>query len=115
VTLRRWFSALALGALLVGGSSALAEPEKKPKELASFGTLRAPSPDAARSQAQDWLKGVGKTDETTTKAFNAVWDQDRPLLDKVADTLALGDDEARKLLAEASNPAAPAPTAVPAP
>ena len=114
MSLCRWFSALALGALLVGGGPALAQAEKKPpKEIASFGTLRAATPEAARSQSLDWLKGVGKTDETTVKAFDALWSGDRPLLDKVAGTLALGDDNARKLLAEASDDNAPAPVKVP--
>ena len=111
---RRWFSALVVGALLVGGGSATAQVEKKPpKEVASFGTLRAPTPEAARSQALDWLKGVGKTDEASMKTFAALWDGDRPVLDKVADTLSLADAEAQKLLTEARNPEAPAPTAVP--
>jgi len=115
VSLCRSFSALALAALLSGsGGLALAQAEKKPpKELASFGTLRAPAPEAARSQALDWLKGVGKADDTTNKRFNEIWDQDRPTLDRVADTLTLGNDEARKLLADARDPNTPAPTAVP--
>src|SRR5438034_3243643 len=114
VNLCRWLSAVALGTLLVGGGSAFAEPEKKPaKEIASFGALRAPSSEAARSQALDWLKGAGKADASTVKAFDALWSGDSPLLDKVAGTLAAGDDDARKLLAEAGDAAAPAPTKVP--
>jgi tetratricopeptide (TPR) repeat protein len=100
--------------LLIGGGLAKAEPEKKPlKELPSFGTLRATAPDAARSQAQDWLKSVGKSDAATLKQFNAVWDADRPVLDKVAQTLTLGDKHAAKLLEEARDPSTPAPTEVP--
>jgi hypothetical protein len=93
----------------------LAGPEKKPpKEGASFGMLRCPTPEVARNQALAWLKGVGKADETTLKQFGAIWDKaDRPVLDKVADTLALGDEGARKLLAEARDADAPAPLAVP--
>jgi hypothetical protein len=100
----------------VGGSSALAQAEKKPtKELVSFGTLRATSPEDARSQALAWLKGVGKTDANTSKAFEEIWAQtERPTLDRVADTLALGDAEAGKLLSEARDITKPAPTAVPA-
>jgi hypothetical protein len=110
-----WFSAAALAFLLWGGGATAADVEKKPpKETSSFGTLRAPSSDAARGQALDWLKGVGKTDEATQKAVAAVWDSDRPLLDKVAETLALGDADAAQLLAEARDPSIPAPTAVPA-
>ena len=110
---RRWFSALVVGVLLGGGSATAQVETKPPKEIASFGSLRAPTPEAARSQTLDWLKGVGKTDETTMKAFNALWDGDRPVLDKVADTLSLADADAQKLLAEARSPEAPAPTAVP--
>jgi hypothetical protein len=94
----------------------LADAEKSPaKEIASFSTLRGPSPDVARSQALAWLKGAGKTDEATLKSFEVIWAQaERPLLDRVADTLALGDPQAAQLLQEARDPSAPAPTAVPA-
>ena len=61
--------ALVFAVTLVG-STARAEAEKKPtKELVSFGTLRAPSPDEARSQALAWLQGVGKADATTLKTL----------------------------------------------
>jgi hypothetical protein len=105
----------AVALLLVGGP-ALADSERRPpREVASFGTLKAAAPDAARAQALAWLESVGKKDEATRKAFDALWGGDRPVLDKVADTLALGDPAAAKLLAEARDPAAPAPTAVPGP
>jgi hypothetical protein len=84
------------------------------KEQPSFGTLRAASPEEARSQALDWLKGVGKTDATSLKAFEAIWTQDRSVLDRVAETLTLGDADAAKLLAEARDPNQPAPLEVPA-
>ena len=116
MSFRHWLSGLALTALLVGSGTVWGQAEKKsPKELSSFGTLRTPTPEAARGQAQDWLKGVGKTDDTNQKAFNAIWEQDRPVLDRVAATLELGDPQAKKILEEARDAAAPAPTAVPAP
>jgi len=108
-----WFSASALVVLLAGGGQVLCGAEKK-KDLPSFGALEGPSPEAARTQAQAWLKGVGKTDADAQKQFEAVWKKaDRPVLDRVADTLALGDAQAAKLLAEARNPLTPAPTKVP--
>jgi len=114
VRLTRWFSAAALSLLLVGGGKAWAEPEKKPlKELPSFSLLRAPAPDVARGQALAWLKGVGKTDAATQKAFDALWATDRPLLDKVVGTFALGEPAAAQLLQEARDPDTPAPTSVP--
>jgi hypothetical protein len=101
--------------VLCGGPLSAADTEKKPpKELASFGTLHAPSADAVRTQAQDWLKAAGKSDEASLKAFEAIWQADKALLDKVADTLTLGDADAKKLLDEARDPNTPAPIEVPA-
>jgi hypothetical protein len=98
----------------MGSATVLAEGEKKPtKEVPSFGILRAPAPETARSQALDWLKGVGKAD-ATTQQFKEVWDSDRPLLDKVSATLELGDADAKKLLDEARDPGTAAPQTVPA-
>ncbi len=110
----RWFSVAALALLLVGASRVQADAEKKPhKETPSFSLLRSPAPEAARSQALDWLKGIGKTDPATLKSFEQIWTGDRPLLDKVAATLALGNPDAGKLLTVARDPDAPAPTSVP--
>jgi hypothetical protein len=73
-----------------------------------------PSPEEARSQALAWLQGIGKSDATTLKTFEEIWSTDRPALDRVAQTLTLGDAEAAKLLAEARDPSRSAPTTVPA-
>jgi hypothetical protein len=109
-------AAVALSAVaLCGGPLFAADADKKAtREVASFGTLQAPKVEEARQQAQAWLKSVGKTDAASQQAFAAIWATDRPLLDKVARTLELGDANAAKLLAEARDPAAPAPTSVPA-
>jgi len=87
---------------------------KSAKTPASFGLLQAPNADAARTQALAWLKEAGKTDAASLKAFEAIWTSDRPMLDRVADTLSLGNTEAARLLADARNVTAPAPTAIPA-
>jgi hypothetical protein len=112
---------LTLTGFLVGSWSAWATsawaegPPTAGKEAISTGTLRAPSPEVTRSQALDWLKGVRPMADATQKEFDAIWsDADRPLLDRVAGTLALGDPEAAKLLAEARDPGTTAPTKVPA-
>jgi len=106
-------SALAVGGLLLGGSSGLlqAEEKKTTKTVDAFGSLRAPSADKARSQAQDWLKSTGKMDEA---AFNKIWEGEGSLLDKVAETLCLGEPEAAKVLAEARDHDKAAPKEVPA-
>jgi len=115
MSLRHSFLALACAVPLLWGSPALAKGTRAPaKEVISFGTLQAPSPEMAQGQARTWLQGVGKADATTLKKFDALWKEtDRPLLDKVADSLALGDPRAAKLLSEARDPEAPAPTKVP--
>jgi tetratricopeptide (TPR) repeat protein len=48
------------------------------------------------------------------KTVDAIWDQDRPVLDRVIETFATVDTEAAKVLAEARDPSRPAPTEVPA-
>src|SRR5947209_3815629 len=110
----RWFTAALLACLLLQSSQGLRADEKKAR-VPSFGSLDAVSADAARTQALDWLKSVGKTDAATTAEFDRIWKrEDRSVLDRTADTLALGDATAKKLLDEARNPLAHAPTAVPA-
>jgi hypothetical protein len=94
--------ALALSAAVLCGSAALAADTKTaPKGIASFGTLTAPTEEVAKANAIAWLKSVNKTDAATMKQVDAIWAGDRSILDKVADTLAVGDPEAAKLLAEA--------------
>jgi hypothetical protein len=104
----------ALALALSGPAWAAGENSKATKELSSFGALRTLAPDTAKAQALDWLKAV-KGDGQALQAFEAIWkDPDRMVLDQVADTLALGDPEAAKLLTDARDATSPAPTKVPA-
>jgi len=106
----------ALGGLLIG-SPASAETKKAPvKDESSFGALKSVSPEEARKQAEAWLKETAKkTDAASVASFKTIWDNaDRPLIDKVSETLALGNADAAKLLKEARDPDGPAPTEVPA-
>jgi hypothetical protein len=112
--LTRYFLATTLVFLLLGGSQAADVGKKPTKETTSFGVLRAPSAEEARNQAEAWLKGVGKSDATTMKAFDEIWKSEQRLLDKVAATFCLGDAEVAKVMAEARDANAPAPTDVPA-
>jgi hypothetical protein len=113
VSARHWTLALAVAVPLVGSPVAIGADRNRPKDAVSFGTLKAPALEAVRSQALAWLKSV-KSDAATLKEFDALWSQtDRPLLDLVASTFALGDPAAAKLLAEARDPSASAPTQVP--
>jgi hypothetical protein len=114
VRLTRWFTALALVACSGSVTLHAADAERRTgREVASFGILRSAAPDVARAQAEAWLRSAGKTDTASLKAFNDAWQAERPVLDKVADTLTLGDTNAAKLLAEARDPETPAPVSVP--
>src|SRR5262249_53539412 len=110
----RWFPA-ALAGLFLMGSVAFAGGGKKPtKEGSSFGSLRAADPAETRKQAESWLKAVGKTDAGSLAVFKNIWEGETPLLDKVAATLSLGDEQAAKALAEARDADAAAPVLLPA-
>jgi len=112
VRLSHWLSAPALALLLWSGGQVRAEADAKPsKEVASFGALQTPSLEAARDQAAKWYASVGGKDQ---KAFDAIWTTDRTILDKVAQTLALGNPEAATLLKQANDLNASAPEGVPA-
>ena len=105
-------AAVALVVALSGGSLFAADIEKK--NPPAFGVLQATAPDAVKAQALDWLKSVGKSDDASLKAFDAVWASDRPVLDNLADAFVLGNADAAKLLADARNADAAAPQEAPA-
>jgi len=105
-------TAAALSTGLVFGSTLPAVAAEKTKNEFTFGALRTTAPDAAKTQAETWLKAAGKFDQ---KAFDAVWAQeDLTVLDKVADTLKLGSADAAKILAASAAADKDAPNAVPA-
>jgi tetratricopeptide (TPR) repeat protein len=111
VSLKTWLMAPIFGALLLAGMSGQAGAAEA-ATVYTFGTLKTPTAEAARAQARDWMTTAGKP--IGDAEFNAIWDSDKPLLDRVTETLVLGDAAAAKLLAEARDPAAPAPKEVPA-
>jgi hypothetical protein len=102
--------AIAAALLMTSGLSA-ASPGK---EGSSFGTLKGPDPAEARKLADAWLKAVGKTDAATRAKVKKVWEGEGTVLDKVTQTLVLGDAEAARLLKEANDEQAAAPTELPA-
>jgi hypothetical protein len=109
VKLRYWLPALALGFLW--GGQELAGYDKD--RVVSFGALEATSPETARAQAAAWLKQVGKADPATLQKLDVIWQQDdRPVLDRLADSLALGSAEADRLLRQARDPNTPPPVKV---
>ncbi len=108
----RWLPAIGLALLAV--SMAGADAGKKPaRDAASaFGSLKADAAEA-RKQAEAWLTAK-KADAATLARFKALWEADAPLMDKVAQTLILGEPATAKILEQARNADADAPTALPA-
>jgi hypothetical protein len=73
------------------------------------------TPEAARAKALTWFKDVVNSDAAKTRQFEAIWKQsDRSVLDRLTDTITLGDARVARVLSEARNPLAAAPTEVPA-
>jgi len=107
---RMWLSVAACTLLLFAGGATFGN-EKKP---AAFGALDPMSAETAKTKLAAWLKEVGKSDAATLQKLDAIWkDSQRSALDRMADSLALGDPIAAKLLAEARDPQAPAPIVLP--
>lgn len=106
---RHFAKVLTILALLAGTGVYGAEESRRP----SFGGLEAATAAAARTQVDAWLKEIGKTDAATQQAVDAIWKLELPVLDRVTRTLSLGDPAVAAMLAQAANPSAPAPTAVP--
>ncbi len=105
----RWLLAPAFALLFIAGPTRAADKTPS-KEIASFGSLQSPTVEEAKAQAQAWYTRAGGKDQAR---FNAIWGTDRPTLDKVADTLALGSPEAAKLLKQARDTANLPPEGVP--
>lgn len=110
---RVWFLAL-LAVSLFGSEPARAAGITSVKEAASQAALRSATPEAARAAALAWLKSAGKSDPATLEKFQAVWSQTNlSILDRVADSFALGDARVAELLEQARDASAPAPTELP--
>lgn len=96
--------------LLVSMASASLAQDKR----ASFGALESTTPAAAKEKLAAWLKEVGKSDAAALQKLDAIWKDDtRTLLDRTADSLALGDATAAGLMKEARDANVPAPVVVP--
>jgi hypothetical protein len=76
--------------------------------------LEAMSVEALQAKAQAWLKEACKNDATKMAQGAAIWKKtDRSALDRLADTFALGNAAAAKIISDARDPLAAAPMVVP--
>lgn len=112
MTLSRWFPVAAATLLLASG--AWADDGKKPAKegASSFGALKSDAAEA-RKQAEGWLKAAGKTDAASLDRFKKIWDGDAPLLDKLTQTLVIGEPAVAKMMADARNADENAPAKLP--
>lgn len=104
----------AVAALFIAANPAFAvEPvPKAPKPTFGFSTMKPAKPEDAKAKAKKWLQAAGKFDQA---AFDAIWkDNSRTVLDRTADSLALGSREAATLLESVRKADAAAPPEVPA-
>ncbi|MBX9580774.1 MAG: hypothetical protein K2X87_10745 [Gemmataceae bacterium] len=106
----RTFLAAAAFAVASAGPAAAAETAKKPAY--GFSALKALPAADAKAKAEAWLKAAGKYDPA---AFDRVWAAEgRPVIDRVADTLALGHADAAALVRTARQADAAPAAEVPA-
>jgi len=103
--------AFTLGALAVAllCSPILGQERGGRVSLPAFGSLESVGAEAAEAKVRAFLKDAG----ADVSKVEAIFKQnERAVLDRVADCLAQTNETAAKLLAEARNPFAPAPTKV---
>ena len=107
--IRMSLAAAALSLGFVASPSIAADAVKKPAY--GFSTLKAADATAAKAKSEAWLKTTGKFEQA---AFDKAWsDETRSVLDRVADTIALGNTEAAAILEAARKTDAPAHAEVP--
>lgn len=110
MTIRTTLAAAALSMGFLAAPASAVDTVKKPAY--GFSTLKAVDSAVAKAKAEAWLKASGKFDQA---AFDKVWAADsKSVLDRVADTIALGNSEAATILAAARKMDTPAHAAVPA-
>ena len=104
-------AALCAGLLLgIVAPASAADAAKKPAY--GFSTLKAADVATAKAKAEAWLKSVGKFEQTT---FDKVWnDGSKSVLDRVSESIGLGDTQAAAVLEAARKTDTPAHAEVPA-
>ncbi len=108
---RKWLAGLALGiGLILSGNYSAAAAERKTVPT-HFGALRTASVEEARNQAAEWLRSIGKMNDSE---FYKVWSKESlSVLDRTIRSLAMGHPEVDQLLQAARDPEQPAPKTVP--
>lgn len=109
MTIRMYLATAVLSAGLVATPAYSAETVKKPTY--GFSTLKSATTVDAKAKAEAWLKSVGKFDQA---AFDKVWSNESlSVLDRVADSISLGNSEAGALIEAARQSDVPAAAQLP--
>jgi hypothetical protein len=112
VTLRKILAAATLTTGFAVAPGFAVDPAEPAAPAYQFSALKTMAPDVAKAKCEAWLKAQGKFDQSK---FDAAWaDGKRPLVDRVADSIALGNPDAAAVVVAARNPNSPVPAAVPA-
>jgi hypothetical protein len=112
VTIRKLFAAAAVAAGLAAGATPARADEPARKPVFGFSMMKPMPAEAAKAKAAAYLKAQRKFDQA---AFDKVWaNERRSVLDRTADSLALGSAEAAAMLASVRKANAAPPAEVPA-
>ena len=116
MTLRKWLSAMALGATVALGATDVTAAEKEAKPLApsalTFGTLRAMTVETAKAKVETYLKDAGKFDQAKV---DGIWSQnDKSVLDRTVESIAIANPAGKAAVDQARDATATPFTEVPA-
>jgi len=112
MSMKYWLVGLAVTAALLGLGQTVSADDKT--DTANFGELKTVSADAVKAKAQAWLRKATNNDAAKLREFDALWNRtDRSVLDNLADTFALGNADAQKILAVVRDASAPQPVGMP--
>lgn len=84
------------------------------KEIPSFGVLKSPSVAEVRAQAEGWLKTRPALSPEQQKGLEQIWASTDSSSDKLAETFALADADAAKVLSQARESVLEPPSEIPA-
>ena len=79
--MKRFLFTAATVFFLLGGASTA-----RSYDSTTFGALETMSATTAKAKLTAWLKEVGKSDAATLRQLEAIWSQERSILDRVAET-----------------------------
>jgi hypothetical protein len=110
--IRKLLVATVVAMALAAVDARLVSAADPAKPRFGFSTLKSATPDVAKAKSEAWLKSAGKFEEDE---FNKIWAKENlTVLDRTADSLVIGNPEAKAILENVRKLDAPAPPTTPA-